>query len=71
MNDQLKEAIAQFQSVEKLRSLVGNALTRQQQLAISVKMQKNQEAFAQFANSDDGRAALRHLAETFINFDKE
>jgi hypothetical protein len=71
MMEQLQTALSSLAAVDKFRSLIGNALTRPQQLAISVKMQKSPEAFMRFAQSDEGRAAIRQVAETFIEFERE
>lgn len=71
MMEQLQAALEQLATADKFRTLIRNTLTRPQQLLISTKMHRSPELFAYFAQTDEGRAAIRQLADTFINFDKE
>ena len=69
--EQLQEALQKLAQADRFRIQVGQALTRPQQLALSVKMQKHPESFTRFAQTDEGRAAIRQMAEVFLNFEKE
>jgi hypothetical protein len=66
MIEQLKSAMEQLAFVTKMRDVVGNALSNDQQIAISKKIASNNDSFIDWAKTDEGRAAIRELANKFI-----
>lgn len=71
MIEQLQEALQKIAAADKIKLQIGQALTRPQQLAISARLRNGLEPLVLFIQTDEGRAAIRQLADTFIKYDKE
>lgn len=67
MIEQLQDALAKLAAIDRLRTVVGQALTPTQQMAVSVKLSQDPEAFARWMGTDEGRAAVRELANKFTS----
>lgn len=66
MIEQLQNALATLAKIDEMRTKIGMALSDVQQMAISRKLAIDTKAFENWIASDEGRAALRALADTFI-----
>ena len=71
MIEQLQEALQKVAAADKIKTHIGQALTRPQQLAISARLQTGLEPLVFFIQTDEGRAAIRQLADAFIKYDRE
>ena len=69
MIDQIKDGILKLAEVDRMRTMIGQALTPNQQMSISARIGQDPDAFSKFIKTDEGRVALRQLADVFISAD--
>lgn len=67
MMDQLLAAARRLETMTKIRDALANALTSDQQKAISEKIIKDESSFLDWLKGDEGRMAARDLANKFIS----
>jgi hypothetical protein len=65
--DQFNAAAGQLQAANAIKHAVGNALTDEQQIAISSKVIDGVGPFVRWAATDAGRNAIRAMADAFID----
>lgn len=63
--EQIAAASRQMEAASRVKAAIGRALTAEQQLAVSAKIADGPERFIVWATTDDGRAAIRALADKF------
>jgi hypothetical protein len=61
----LEQVAAQISAADKLKTAIGMALTPEQQIAVSAKIAGGPDVFVFWSHTDEGRAAIRELADRF------
>lgn len=66
MIEQLRSALQQLATAEKLRNSIGRVLTTDQQVDISKIIARDGEAFTDWTLTDAGRRCIQDFADKFI-----
>jgi 6,7-dimethyl-8-ribityllumazine synthase len=61
----VQQGMQKLQQADRVKIAIGMALTQDQQIAVSAKIANGPDAFIAWAATDDGRAAIRELADKF------
>lgn len=64
--DHINYASRQLETFDKMRAAIGNALTKDQQLAVSAKIASGPDSFVTWTKTDSGRDMVRMLVDEFV-----
>lgn len=68
--DYMDSAVRKLKAAERVHYAIGQALTPDQQHAVSALIVKGPDHFIEWSRTDEGRAAIRELADKYTGRNK-